>query len=103
MHLFARPEDLRPEYTAYVKELMSRTARLVRRTESAIRSAQDLMSGIQLLAATQIEELLRTHDVLLGALEGRQSMLLEETEKCRSEAATDSCRGDTVDENDCTG
>ena len=82
MHQFCRAEELRSEYSSYIRELVSRTARLQRRTESAIRSTQDLMSGIQLLAATQIEEVLRTQDVLTSALDGRLSMLLAEAEKC---------------------
>jgi hypothetical protein len=43
------------------------------------------MSGIQLLAATQIEEVLRQQDILTSSLEGRLSMLLQEAEKCASE------------------
>ena len=86
MHQYSRAEELRTEYGTYIKELISRTSRLQRRTESAIRSTQELMSGIQLLAATQIEEVLRTQDVLTSALEGRLSMLLQEAEKCASEA-----------------
>ena len=90
MHQYSRAEEMRAEYSVYIRELMSRTARLQRRTESAIRSTQDLMSGIQLLAATQIEEVLRTQDVLTGALDGRLSMLLQEAEKCAQGAA---CKG----------
>ena len=86
MHHYARAEELRPEYSAYIQELMSRTSRLQRRTESAIRSTQELMSGIQLLAATQIEEVLRTQDILTSSLEARLSMLLVEAEKCAEEA-----------------
>ena len=82
MHQYCRAEELRSEYSVYIKELISRTSRLQRRTESAVRATQDLMSGIQLLAATQIEEVLRTQDVLTSALEGRLSMLLQEAEKC---------------------
>ena len=81
LHLYAKPEDLRSDYTAYIEGLMSRTTRLLRRTESAVRTTQDLMSGIQLLAATQIEEVLRTQDILLSALDGRQSVMLQEVEK----------------------
>ena len=76
-HAFARVEDLKEDYKLYITELMSRTNRLVRRTENGIRTTQDLMSGIQLLAATQIEEVLRTHDVLACALEGRLCALLQ--------------------------
>ena len=86
MHLYAKPEDLRADYAAYVRELLSRTIRLQRRTESAIRTTQDLMSGIQLLAATQIEEVLRTQDVLTSALDGRLSVMLQEADKCAKEA-----------------
>ena len=86
MHQYSKAEELRTEYSAYIRELISRTARLQRRTESAIRSTQELMSGIQLLAATQIEEVLRTQDILTSSLEGRLSMLLQEAEKCSSEA-----------------
>ena len=81
LHLYAKADDLRPEYTAYIKQLMSRTNRLLRRTEHAIKMTQDLTSGIQLLAATQIEEVLRTQDVLSSALEGREALLLEEADK----------------------
>ncbi len=81
MHLYAKAEELRPEYTAYIQELMSRTNRLLRRTEHAIKATQDLTSGIQLLAATQIEEILRTQDVLSTALEGREALLLQEVDK----------------------
>ena len=84
MHLYARAEDLRSDYSAYIREILSRTACLQRRTESGIRTTQDLMSGIQLLAATQIEEVLRTHDVLTSALDGRLSVLLHEADKLAS-------------------
>lgn len=87
MHLYAKAEELRPEYTAYIKELMSRTTRLLRRTEHALKATQDLTSGIQLLAATQIEEILRTQDVLSTALEGREALLLQEVDKCASMSA----------------
>ena len=54
------------------------------------------MSGIQLLAATQIEEVLRTQDILTSALDGRQSMLLQEAEKCSAESkSNDTSKGDT--------
>lgn len=86
LHLFARAEELRSDYATYIAELMSRTTRLLRRTESAIRATQDLMSGIQLLAATQIEEVLRTQDVLSSALDVRQNVLLQEAEKCASKS-----------------
>ena len=82
LHLYAKAEDLRSDYEIYINELVSRTTHLLRRTENAIRTTQDLMSGIQLLAATQIEEVLRTQDVLSTALEGRQAVLLEEAQKC---------------------
>ena len=85
MHQYSKAEELRSEYAAYIRELISRTSRLQRRTETAIRSTQDLMSGIQLLAATQIEEVLRQQDILTSSLEGRLSMLLQEAEKCASE------------------
>jgi hypothetical protein len=87
MHLYAKAEELRPDYTAYIDELMSRTTRLLRRTENAVRTTQDLMSGIQLLAATQIEEVLRTQDILLTALDGRESLLLQEAEKYANAAS----------------
>lgn len=94
MHQYCRAEELRQEYSTYIRELVSRTARLQRRTESAIRSTQDLMSGIQLLAATQIEEVLRTQDILTSALDGRLSMLLQEAEKCsKDDKASDSKSG----------
>ena len=86
MHQYSKAEELRSEYAAYIRELVSRTSRLQRRTESSIRSTQELMSGIQLLAATQIEEVLRQQDILTSSLEGRLSMLLQEAEKCASEA-----------------
>lgn len=86
MHVFSKPDDLHPDYAAYVEQLMSRTTRLLRRTEGAIKTTQELMSGIQLLAATQIEEVLRTQDVLCNALDGRQSMLLQEVEKCQQKS-----------------
>jgi hypothetical protein len=35
------------------------------------------------LAATQIEEVIRTQEALSSALEGRQSMILQELEKCQ--------------------
>lgn len=95
MHQYSKAEELSKEYSAYIRQLISRTARLQRRTESAIRSTQELMSGIQLLAATQIEEVLRTQDILTSSLEGRLSMLLQEAEKCADEAknsdTNDSC------------
>ena len=88
MHVYSTPEDLHPDYSAYVDQLTSRTTRLLRRTEGAIRTTQDLVSGIQLLAATQIEEVLRTQDMLSSALEGRESMLLQEAEKCKRQVNT---------------
>lgn len=81
LHLYARADELHADYSTYIKEILSRTACLQRRTEGGIRTTQDLMSGIQLLAATQIEEVLRTHDVLTGALEGRMNVLLQEAKK----------------------
>ena len=98
VHLYSKAEDLRPDYTTYIDDLMSRTTHLLRRTESAIRTTQDLMSGIQLLAATQIEEVLRTQDILTSALDGRQSMLLQEADKCSATVDSKSNRtgkGDT--------
>lgn len=89
LHLYAEAEELRPDYSTYIQDILSRTACLQRRTESRIRTTQDLMSGIQLLAATQIEEVLRTHDVLTSALEGRLNMLLHEAEKVALEATKD--------------
>lgn len=79
-HLFARPETLRPDYVTYIHDLMSRTTQLRRRTESAVRTTQDLMSGIQLLAATQIEEVLRTQGILSSSLDTRLSVLLKEAD-----------------------
>ena len=86
LHLFAKAEELHADYSTYIKDILSRTACLQRRTENGIRATQDLMSGIQLLAATQIEEVLRTHDVLTSALEGRLNVLLQEAEQIASEA-----------------
>ena len=99
MHQYSKAEELRSEYAAYIRELVSRTSRLQRRTESSIRSTQELMSGIQLLAATQIEEVLRQQDILTSSLEGRLSMLLQEAEKCASEAKA-SKNGDSDGSND---
>ena len=96
LHLYARAEDLRPDYTTYIDDLMSRTTRLLRRTESAIRTTQELMSGIQLLAATQIEEVLRTQDILTSALDGRQSILFQEAERCSESVNSKSSKGDSV-------
>lgn len=80
-HVYSKPEDLRPDYAHYTDQLRSRTIRLLRQTEQAIQTTQDLTSGIQLLAATQIEEVIRTQEALSSALEGRQSLLLQELEK----------------------
>ena len=99
MHQYSKAEELRSEYAAYIRELVSRTSRLQRRTESSIRSTQELMSGIQLLAATQIEEVLRQQDILTSSLEGRLSMLLQEAEKCASEDKA-SKNGDSDGSND---
>ena len=79
-HLFAKPEVLRPDYVAYIHDLMSRTTQLRRRTESAVRTTQELMSGIQLLAATQIEEVLRTQGLLSSSLDTRLEVLLREAD-----------------------
>lgn len=79
-HLFSKPEHLRPDYVTYIHDLMSRTTQLRRRTESSVRTTQDLMSGIQLLAATQIEEVLRTQGILSSALDTRLSVLLREAD-----------------------
>lgn len=79
-HLYSEPENLRANYVKYIHDLMSRTTQLRRRTESAVRTTQDLMSGIQLLAATQIEEVLRTQGVLSSALDTRLSVLLREVD-----------------------
>lgn len=81
LHVYSKPEDLRPEYTAYAKQLMSRTTRLLRQTEAAIKTTQDLMSGIQLLAATQIEEVIRMQETLTSTLDARQSLFLQGVEK----------------------
>ena len=88
MHVYSKPENLRPDYAEYADQLRSRTMRLLRRTEGALRATQNLTSGIQLLAATQIEEVIRTQEALTSALEGRQSMLLQEVEKCQREKRT---------------
>ena len=80
-HLFSEPENLHAPYVKYIHDLMSRTTQLQRRTESAVRTTQDLMSGIQLLAATQIEEVLRTRSVLSSALDTRLSVLLREADE----------------------
>lgn len=79
-HIFSRPEILRSDYVTYVHDLMSRTTQLRRRTESSVRTTQELMSGIQLLAATQIEEVLRMQGVLSSALDTRLSVLLREAD-----------------------
>ena len=79
-HLFSQPDNLRESYVQYIHDLMSRTTQLRRRTESSVRTTQDLMSGIQLLAATQIEEVLRTQGVLSSALETRLSVLMREAD-----------------------
>lgn len=79
-HVFSKPENLRSDYVTYIHDLMSRTTQLRRRTESAVRTTQDLMSGIQLLAATQIEEVLRTQGILSSALDTRLSVLLREVD-----------------------
>lgn len=81
MHLYARAEDLQSDYSSYIHEILSRTACLQRRTENDIRTTQEMMSRTQLLAATQIEEVLRTHDILTSALDGRLGFLLQEVEK----------------------
>lgn len=80
-HLFSKPEDLRSDFVTYIRDLMSRTSQLRRRTEGAVRTTQELMSGIQLLAATQIEEVLRTQDVLASALDTRLSVMMQEVDK----------------------
>lgn len=80
-HLFSKPEDVRPDFVTYIRDLMSRTAQLRRRTEGAVRTTQELMSGIQMLAATQIEEVLRTQDVLVSALDTRLSVMIMEVDK----------------------
>ncbi len=80
-HLFTRPEDIRSDFVAYIRDLMSRTSQLRRRMEGAVKTAQDLMGGIQLLAATQIEEVLRTQDVLTSTLDMRLSVMMMEAEK----------------------
>ena len=79
-HLYSEPENLREDFVKYIHDLMSRTAQLRRRTEDSVRTSQDLMSGIQLLAATQIEEVLRTQGVLSSALDTRLSVLLREVD-----------------------
>lgn len=79
-HLFSEPDNLRANYVKYIHDLMSRTTQLRRRTESSVRTTQDLMSGIQLLAATQIEEVLRTQGILSSALDTRLSVLLREVD-----------------------
>jgi hypothetical protein len=79
-HLYSEPENIREHFVKYIHDLMSRTAQLRRRTESSVRTSQELMSGIQLLAATQIEEVLRTQGVLSSALDTRLSVLLREVD-----------------------
>ena len=80
-HLFSKPENLRSDYVLYIRDLMSRTTQLRRRTENAVRTTQELMSGIQLLAATQMEEVLRTQDVLSSALDARLGVMMREVDK----------------------
>ena len=86
-HVYARPEHLRPDYGEYTEQLHSRTMRLLRQTERAIQTTQELTSGIQLLAATQIEEVVRTQEALSKALDERQAMLLQELEEHRLKQA----------------
>ena len=84
-HLFTRPEGIRPEFVTYIRDLMGRTSQLRRRTEGAVKTTQDLMGGIQLLAATQIEEVLRTQDVLIGTLDMRLNVMMMEVDKAAKE------------------
>ena len=86
-HLFTRPEEIRSDFVTYIRDLMSRTSQLRRRTEGAVRTTQDLMSGIQLLAATQIEEVLRTQDVLVATLDMRLNVMMMEVDKVAKEGA----------------
>ena len=80
-HAYSKPTELRPDYTDYVEQLRARTERLLRQTKRAIETTQDLASSIQVLAATQIEEVIRTQEALSSALEGREGLLLQEIEK----------------------
>lgn len=80
-HLFSKPEDLQSDFVTYIRALMSRTCQLRRRMDGGVRTTQELMGGIQLLAATQIEEVLRTQDVLSSALDTRLSVLMQEVDK----------------------
>lgn len=89
-HLYSRPENLRSDYVSYIRDLMSRTTQLRRRTESAVKTTQDLMSGIQLLAATQIEEILRSQDILSSGLDTRLKVLLEEVDRISATTTTTS-------------
>ena len=88
-HKFSKPEDLRSDFVTYIRDLMSRTCQLRCRMEGAVMATQELVCGIKLLAATQIEEVLRTQGVLSNALDRRLSVLLQEVDRLApvSEAA----------------
>ena len=94
LHLFSKPEDLRSDFVTYIRALMSRSCQLRRRMEGGLRTTQELMGSIQLLAATQIEEVLRTQDVLTSALDTRLNVLMQEVDKLT--AANDSVANDSV-------
>ena len=99
-HTYSRPERIRPDYEEYTDLLKSRTVRLIRKTEHAIQTTQDLSSGIQVLAATQIEEVVRTQEALSSALETRKRQLLQTLEKYQRERET---RGPAENEDGTSG
>lgn len=101
-HVYADPEHLRADYSEYTDQLQSRTVRLSRQTEKSIETTQELTSRIQLLAATQIEEVVRMQEALSKSLDERQSYLLREIEKHKLEKAAKETEKDGKDtaEND---
>ena len=99
-HVYSKPELIRPDYACYSDVLNLRTGKLLWQTEYAIDTVQDLMSGVQLLAATQIEEVVRTQEALSSALESRQSQLLQEIERLHSQ---DKCREPAENEDGTSG
>lgn len=59
-----------------------------------MKTTQDLMSGIQLLAATQIEEILRSQDILSSGLDTRLKVLLEEVDRISATTTSAAVAGD---------
>ena len=81
-HTYATPSELRPLYTSYIGQLRLRMKALLTKVEGCAKHVRRLSTGIELMGATQVEEILRTNDMLVSTLDLRQSVVMAEARDC---------------------